>query len=236
MKKRGATTIFRAVTNPLKNKSLVRGVWGVWLWALAACGSKPGSQSPAPAPTLPLPTAGLAGQPVSILPLTLVAAEDSLRWNAVLGDRAATLARSDSVIESLLKARSPEIPWVAPEEVRRAARRAPGVVTDPDQMATAILRAEKLTLVPDPLRSQLRTLAAVAGGGRYTLVPAALIYRRTGGAGVGVGRRTGTAELSIVLVDVRTGRIDWRTVARGEGDDPWSALARAVKALTPGLP
>ena len=235
MKKRGATTIFRAVTNPLKNKSLVRGVWGVGLWALAACGSKPGSQSPAPAPTLPLPTAGLAGQPVTILPLTLVAADDSLRWNAVLGDRATALARSDSVIDGLLKARSPEIQWIAPEEVRRAARRAPGVVTDPDQMATAILRAGKLTLVPDPLRSQLRTLAAVAGGGgRYALVPAALIYRRTVGAGV--GRPTGTAELSIVLVDVRTGRIDWRTVARGEGDDPWSALARAVKALTPGLP
>jgi len=25
-------------------------------------------------------------------------------------------------------------------------------------------------------------------------------------------------------------------VARGDGPDPWSALTRAVKALTPGLP
>ena len=46
----------------------------------------------------------------------------------------------------------------------------------------------------------------------------------------------GTAELAIVLVDVRTGQVGWRTVARGEGDDPWTALARAVKSLTPGLP
>jgi len=37
-------------------------------------------------------------------------------------------------------------------------------------------------------------------------------------------------------VDVRLGRVAWRTVARGEADDPWTALTRAVKALTPGLP
>ena len=35
---------------------------------------------------------------------------------------------------------------------------------------------------------------------------------------------------------VRIGRVGWRTIARGEGDDPWTALTRAVKALTPGLP
>jgi hypothetical protein len=39
-----------------------------------------------------------------------------------------------------------------------------------------------------------------------------------------------------VLVDVRLGRVGFRTIARGEGDDPWTALARAVKNLTPGLP
>jgi hypothetical protein len=45
-----------------------------------------------------------------------------------------------------------------------------------------------------------------------------------------------TAELSVVMVDVRTGRIGFRTVARGDGDDPWTALTGAVKNLTPGLP
>jgi len=50
------------------------------------------------------------------------------------------------------------------------------------------------------------------------------------------GAPVATAELSIVMVDVRTGRVGFRTVARGDGDDPWSALARAVKSLTPGLP
>jgi len=45
-----------------------------------------------------------------------------------------------------------------------------------------------------------------------------------------------TAELTVVLVDVRTGRVGFRTVARGDGSDPWTALTRAVKSLTPGLP
>ncbi len=216
-----------------------------------ACGGKPPSESPVPAPTRPLPTAGIAGQPVSLLPLTLIVAEDSLHWTSQLGERRAALTKSDSILGALLKARAPEVSWVLPEDVRRAAHRAPGVVADPDQMATAVLRVESITQVPDPLRSQLRTLAAVAGsGGRFVVVPAALIYRRplarSDPKGLPDGRtRTiyptsgaaaGAAELSVVLVDVRTGQVGWRTVARGEGDDPWTALVRAVKSLTPGLP
>jgi hypothetical protein len=38
------------------------------------------------------------------------------------------------------------------------------------------------------------------------------------------------------MIDTRVGRVGWRTIARGEGEDPWTALTRAVKALTPGLP
>ena len=242
MKNRLPPPILGGVTKPLKNNYLVRGAWGV-VALLLACGSKSPSENPVPAPTLPLPTAGIAGQPVSLLPLTLIVAEDSLHWTSQIGARRVALTKSDSIIGALLKARAPEVSWVLPEDVRRAAHRAPGVVADPDQMATAILRVESIKLVPDPLRSQLRNLAAVAGsGGRFVVVPAALVYRRT------VGRsdsRTiyptaptagGTAELAIVLVDVRTGQVGWRTVARGEGDDPWTALARAVKSLTPGLP
>ena len=194
---------------------------------MLACGPKQVKET-APPPTAPLPTGGLAGQRVGLLPITLVAAEDSLQWNAVLADRAATLWRADSVIGTLVTARAPEVTWVGPDELRRAARRSGGVAPDPSQIGTALLRADRLVDVPDPLRAQLRTLVALAGG-RYALVPAALVYRaaKAGGA---------TAELSVVLVDVRLGRVGWRTVARGDGDDPWSALTQAVKALTPGLP
>ena len=201
----------------------------------AACGHT--SQTPTPEPTAPLPTAGVAAQQVGITPLTLIVAEDSLHWQALLGERRAALARGDSVIGTLLKTRAPEVTWLLPDELRRAARRAPGIAPDPDQMGTALLLrgGGREEMVRDPLRSELRTLAALvgAGGGRFMLVPAGLVFRRTGGPPV---RPSGTAELTVVMVDVRTGRVGFRTVARGEGDDPWTALTRAVKSLTPGLP
>jgi len=203
------------------------GVWAL----LAACGGKKADHPPAPAPAAPLPTAGLAGQKVSVLPVTLVAAEDTLHWNALIADRRATLDKTDSIIGTLLVARSPEVSWTLPAELRRAARRAAGIAADPDQMGIAFLRADAIIDVPDPLRYQLRTLVGLAGG-RYALVPAGLVFRRAPGSALGVA----TAELSIVLVDTRVGRVGWRTVARGEGEDPWTALTRAVKSLTPGLP
>lgn len=230
------------MTNPLKNNYLKRGVWGVGVWALlTACGGKKTDRPPTPAPTAPLPTAGLAGQRVSVLPLTLVAAEDTLHWDAVIADRRATLDRSDSIIGTLLAARATEVTWVGPPELRRAARRAAGIAADPDQMGTAFLRATNVIYVPDPLRYQLRTLVGLAGG-RYALVPAGLVFRKAPGRSDAVGAQhaallqVAVAELSIVLVDTRVGRVGWRTIARGEGEDPWTALTRAVKSLTPGLP
>ena len=122
--------------------------------------------------------------------------------------------------------------------MRRAARRAPGVATDPDQLGTAVLRVQKLTVIPDPLRGQVRTLAALSGG-RHVLIPIALIYRRAhvpAGAARPASHPQGIAELALVLADIRTGQIAWRTIATGEGDDPWVTLTRAVKSMTPGLP
>src|SRR5205814_8674478 len=170
-----------AVTNPLQIKNLVRGArCGVAIALLAGCGGRQHVETPAP--TQPLPTAGLAAQQVSVLPLTLPAAEDSLHWQAKFADRRAALAQADSLIVTLPTARAPEVTWVLPEALRKAARRAPGIAPDPDQMGTALLRAPNIEIVPDPLRGELRTLVALAAnGGRYALVPAALVYRRAGG-------------------------------------------------------
>jgi hypothetical protein len=224
------------VTNPLKNR---------YLWACAlliGCGGKKTAQPPTPVRTAPLPTAGIAGQKVSVLPLTLVAAEDSLHWDAVIGDRRATLDKCDSIIGTLLAGRSPEVTWVGPAELRRTARRAAGIAAEPDQMGIAFLRGDAVIDVPDPLRYQLRTLVALAGG-RYALVPAGLVFRIAPRPAGPVGAQhaaplpmMAVAELSVVLVDARVGKVGWRTTARGEGQDPWTALTRAVKNLTPGLP
>src|SRR5437773_8517099 len=210
--------------------------WCVGVLAAIGCGGKKSTKEPTPAPTAPLPTAGLAGQRVAVTPLALVAAEDTLHWDALIADRRTTLDRCDSIIVMLLTARAPEVTWVGPPELRHTARRAPGIAADPDQMGTPFLRASNIIDVPDPLRYQLRTLMGLVGG-RYVMVPAGLVFRvASPGA---TPRRTpalATAELSVVLIDSRIGKIGWRTIARGEGDDPWTALTRAVKSLTPGLP
>jgi len=217
------------VTNRLKTKYLVIGVWCL----VSACGKKP-SQTPTPEPTSPLPTAGLAGQRVALTPLALVAAEDTIHLEALVADRRTTLDKCDSIISTLLTARTPEVSWVAPPELRRVARRAPGIAADPDQMGTPFLRASNVVDVPDPLRYQLRTLMGLVGG-RYVLVPAGLVFRRPANRPPGLPAVV-SAEVSFVLIDSRIGKIGWRTIARGEGDDPWTALTRAVKSLTPGLP
>lgn len=246
MKNHGADTILRAVINPLRDKHLnpVSRRAAACLVAALAC-SRGTAPTTTPAPAAPLPTFVIAAQQVGITPLTLIALDDSLHWQALVGERRAALAKGDSVIGSLLKARAPEVQWLLPDDLRRAARRAPGMAPDPDRMGTAILLRPPgpLATVPDPLRSELRTLAALvgSGGGRYVLVPAAVVFRRPRPSGdapaaAALPQGVGTAELTVALVDVRTGRVGFHTVARGEGDDPWTALTRAVKSLTPGLP
>lgn len=214
--------------------NLLQHNYFVLLFAVLSCGGKKSSQQPEPLPTAPLPTAGLAGQRVALTPLALVAAEDTLHWDALIGARRATLDKSDSIIATLLTARASEVAWVGAVEVRRIARRAAGIAADPDQMGTPFLRAENIIDVPDPLRYQLRTLMGLVGG-RYILVPAGLVFRQPPNRAA-AQPPIALAELSIVLIDTRTGRVGWRTTARGEGADPWTALTRAVKSLTPGLP
>jgi len=223
------------VTNPLKDNYFVRRAsCVVALVAALGCGGKKSTKEPTPVPTAPLPTAGLAGQRVALTPLALVAAEDTLRLDALIADRRTTLDRCDSIIVTLLAARAPEVTWVGPAELRHVARRAPGIAADPDQMGTPFLRAANVIVVPDPLRYQLRTLMGLVGG-RYALVPAGLVFRKPA-AGPSGRPADVRAELSVVMIDSRVGRVGFRTMAWGEGEDAWTALTRAVKSLTPGLP
>jgi hypothetical protein len=208
-------------------RRLILGASCAIIVGLGACsGSK--SENDVPPVPAPLPTAGIAGRKVSLYPVTLVVADATLGWDSLVGTRAEAIRMADSLIGRFLTERAPEVEWVLPAELRAAARRAPGVLTNPDRMGTAILRAEKLEVVPDPLRSQMRSLTAVAGD-RYAAVPAALVFSRSVDG-------QGEALLHMVLADVRFGRVGWRSVARGTGDGPWSALWEALKTLVPDLP
>lgn len=180
----------------------------------------------AAAPTVP--TEALTGQQVAVMPLTLVAADSALQSDAVYApyrDRRATLTWADSLIGDAFTARAPEVRWVLPPELRKLARRSPGIVGDPDQMGQAMLRSPKLRDIPDPLRSSLRNLMAVAGG-RVAMVPAALAFARAPDGQI-------RADLSLVAADTRSGRVIWRTLAAGTGAAPEPALEAALSSVLP---
>jgi hypothetical protein len=195
-----------------------------------ATGTAP-STTPATSSTAPiaiLPSASISGQTVALVPITLVVADPVLQSDPVYAgytDRRAALARTDSLVSEAIIGRAPEVNWVPPRELRKIARRSAGYLVDPDQMGQAVLRGPKILVVPDPLRSSLRSLMAVAGG-RLALVPAA----------VGFGPEPDgqiRADLSLVLADARTGKVVWRSLAYGRGKSPDEALNAAVAAVLP---
>jgi hypothetical protein len=177
---------------------------------------------------LPVPTQSLGGQEVAVMPLTMVVVDPAVESDTLfqaLHDRRAALTWADSIIGDALTVRAPEVKWVLPPRLRKLARRAPGLVDDPDQMGQAMLRSPKLKQVPDQLQTSLRNLMALVNG-RVVFVPAALAYSRDAGGRV-------QAELSLVAADARSGRILWRSVPVGAGATPGAALGAALAAVLP---
>jgi len=194
---------------------------------ISACAGSAPAQRPPPVPE-PVMTAAMAGASVIVVPITMVVAEPGLPAGTLAADRVTLLQWADSVVGATVLERAPEVRWVLPPELRRAARRSGGLVVDPDQMGQAVLRQTSLRTVPDPLRSYLRNLMAVAGGGRYALVPAALIYS-PGEDGLI------TVRLAAALADGRSGAILWRTEVEGRGADAAAALRAALAIIFPIL-
>jgi len=177
--------------------------------------------------TQPLVTAAVAGQGVAVLPLGMVVVDQEMAIGHLRADRATLLHWSDSLILANLQTKAPEVNWISPAELRRASRRSAGLAPEPDQMGQAIMRSWSLTIVPDPLRSGLRRLLAIAGGGRLALIPASLQFRPDSAGAL-------TADMSLVLADVRTGRVLWRSVARGSGGTPEEVFEKAMTTVFPG--
>lgn len=202
------------------------------LAAVVGCGGSQAPEPPKPSPLLniPMATPALAGQRVAVLPLTLAIPDLALANDSLLGARARVLPWADSLIADALLGRAPEVTWVEPAALRRAARRGTGFATDPDRMGHAILRDPQFKVVPDPLRSQIRNLVALVDA-RYALVPASLVFLKEPEGVV-------KAELSLVIVDARTGMPGWRSLATGTGVDATQALRAALAHILPvrGLP
>ena len=194
------------------------------LLALALLSGRAGAQQVSP--TVPVPM--FVGQQVALVPLTLIGADSTLQADTTYApyrDRRAALLWADSLIGEAFTGRAPEVRWVLPPTLRKLARRSPGIVGDPDAMGQAALRAPKLKDIPDPLRSSLRNLMAVAGG-RVAMVPAALGFGKDADGRV-------RADLTLVAADTRGGKILWRATATGRGADPAQALQGALDQALP---
>jgi hypothetical protein len=202
------------------------------LVAAIACGGRgaPGGAEPAQAqepearPVVPLSVTPFTGQKVPVLPITHLIVPSALAMDSAVSPRERGLAWADSAFGEFLQARMPEVTWVLPAELRRVARRAPGMVGDPDRMGQASLRNPRLTTVPDPLRSSLRALAALTDA-RFILVPASVTFDGAPG--------TVRADVTFVVADIRTGAILWRAVPRGEGPTAAAAYEAAVLQIAP---
>jgi hypothetical protein len=191
--------------------------------------TQPAATQPVLPPVKVLPAQALAGKLVGVLPLTLLVADPTLQSDSIVyreyRDRRTGLHRADSLVGDALLGRAPEVHWILPPALRKMARRAAGFVPDPDDMGQAILRAPKLENIPDPLRSNLRSLLAIADG-RLALVPAALGFGPEPDGQI-------RAELTLVLADARTGKVMWRSLALGRGKTPDQALTAALAAVLP---
>ncbi|MGE0555306.1 MAG: hypothetical protein AB7R55_17890 [Gemmatimonadales bacterium] len=194
------------------------------VWVTTGCAAKAaGQREPV---TQPLVTASIAGQSVALLPLTMVVADPDVRDSALARDREALIKYGDSLVTEAMLARAPEIDWIPPAELRRMARRSGGLVPDPDRMGQSVMRSSSLKTVPDPLRSNLRKLISIAGNARYALIPAALYVRADSTGQI-------ESDLNVLLADSRTGRVVWRSVAKGTGSTAAAAVARAVETIFP---
>lgn len=208
----------------------------LFVLALLTISCSAGAQQPAPTPppaaptpqVVPVPTAALVGQNVALMPITLIAPDPALQSDTVYApyrERRAALLWADSLIGDAFTGRAPEVRWVLPAELRKVARRSPGIVGDPDQMGQAALRSPKLREIPDPLRSSLRNLMAVVGG-RMAMVPASIGFGRQADGRI-------RADLALVAADTRSGKVLWRSVAIGSGSNPREALDAALAAVLP---
>jgi hypothetical protein len=177
-------------------------------------------------PAMGLSTAALAGQAVAVLPLSMVVSDPAIPGGTGPRARAAAIRWADSLLGEALEERATEVKWLLPPALRRIAQRSGGLVPSPDQMGQSVMRSPRLKDAPEPLRTYIRQLVALAGGARFAMVPAALYLSPAPGDSL-------TVQLAAVLVDARLGRVVWRTLAVGRGETATDAFRAALETIIP---
>ena len=196
-----------------------RSIVLVSLVGTAACSrhaaSQPDPQDPiASIGVSELPIASLAGGGALLFPVGSILFGEGVSELALR--RGDLLDRATAVLDSVLVRDAREVTWHDQEAIRRTLRRAPGLGTvDPTRLPTGFLLARKVEVVPDPLWSSLRALAALTGA-RMAVIPVAVKLDGREGAV--------SASYVIAIVDCRLGQMVWR----GRVVGPSSATAEAA--------
>jgi hypothetical protein len=132
----------------------------------------------------------------------------------------------DRELQFTLEGQGPEVGWIFPDEMRRALARAPGLDVPLEGLPVSVFLRSEVTRIGDPLYGQLRRISAIMDG-RLALIP---VEARYGPAEIG---GPGAVELTMVLLEARTGRLYWFSIARGqEGPvSDFATVATAVEAV-----
>lgn len=131
----------------------------------------------------------------------------------------------DREITFWLGERAPRVNWVFPDELERILARTPSLEIDLHALAVSAFHRAQVRNIGDPLFGNLNALGALTNA-RAALVPVAAAW-------VPDGQGSGRVEVSLALIDNRTGRVIWFGVAAGEPAPEGSreAAASAAEAL-----
>jgi len=153
----------------------------------------------------------LRGVPVMVFPVQRLA--------GVQGD-------VDAEVAFGLRSRGPDIQWILPADLQDALDRSPSLHSRIRGLDIAAFGVGQVRRVGDPLYGELRRLASFVDG-EVALVPLTVsMVTDTTGARASVA-------LSATLIDVRSGRVLWFGVVKGDSRDPADpgVLASAADAL-----
>jgi hypothetical protein len=189
---------------------------------MMACGG--GARSaPESAPPANAPLNSFAAMPLIVLPTQRVV--DALGWGAKAGVPRVLLASIDSSLEAVVREKG-ITSWVMASALARTARRNPTYATNPADIragdAVRFLERQRDENIPEPVASQLRTLAGFHDA-RYALIPVEVRFE----AGSATG--TGRAIIRMAVLDVRGSRLVFiGDIAGSDAPDYTPTLGAAV--------
>lgn len=168
--------------------------------AIAGCGGGSRSAQTAASPTA-APLNSFAAVRLIVLPTQR--AGDAIGWGAKAGEPRVLFAAFDSSLESAVREKG-LTSWVLASDLARTARRNPMYATNPADIragdAVRFLERQRDENIPEPVASQLRTLAGFHDA-RYALIPVELRFE------AGSAPSTGRVVVRMAVLDVRGSRL-----------------------------